>query len=361
MILKSMNLGARARAILLGSATTLLVSLAPQAASAVELNLTFLANEQDEEYDAAQVFKNYVESRTGGEVTVNIFVGAQLCGSANECFESIRTGVLDIYTATAGGTSAIYPPIQGMDIPYMLSGDRVAELTLKDPEFNRFIREKVLESSGGDIMVLSMTQTGGWRNFANTQREIRSPADVEGLRFRTIESQIQQQLVEEMGGSPTPVPWLEVYTALQTGVVDGSKNSISDIVNANLNEQLKYLTLDGHAYMASMWVMGKQVFDSLPPEQQQVVLDGAAMMSTVQFGIQPRKELESFKAWTDGGGEIYTPTEEEAEQFRTAAEPIRDWYLEEFGEDGQEFLDAFQAAIDRAESQVEESRASAMQ
>lgn len=353
--------GARVRAMLFGSAAALMMLLAPQAASAVELNLTFLANEQDEEFDAAQVFKNYVENRTGGEVTVNIYVGAQLCGSANECFESIRSGVLDIYTATAGGTSAVYPPVQGMDIPYMLAGDRVAELTLKDPEFNRFIRERVLESSGGDFLMLSMTQTGGWRNFANTQREIRSPADVEGLRFRTIESEIQQRLVEEMGGSPTPVPWLEVYTALQTGVVDGSKNSISDIVNANLNEQLKYLTLDGHAYMASMWFMGKQKFDSLTPEQQQVVLDGAALMSSVQFGIQPRKELEAFKEWADSGGEIYTPTEEEMGQFRAAAEPIREWYLEELGEDGQEFLDAFEAAIARAEKQVEESRASAMQ
>lgn len=345
---------------LLAAALALGTPLAAGPAGAVELNLTFLANEQDEEYDAAQVFKNYVENRTGGEVTVNIYVGAQLCGSANECFESIRSGVLDVYTATAGGTSTVYPPIQGMDLPYMLSGDRVAELTLKDPEFNAFVREKVLESSGGDLLLLSMTQTGGWRNFANTKREIRSPEDVAGLRLRTIESEIQQKLVQEMGGSPTPIPWLEVYTALQTGVVDGSKNSISDIVGANLDEQLRYLTLDGHAYMASMWFIGKDRFDSLTPEQQQVVLDAGALMSTVQFGMQPRKELEAYRQWTESGGETYTPSAEEMEQFREAAAPIRDWYLKEFGEEGETFLDAFEAAIQRAESQVEASRATAM-
>ncbi|TGG92950.1 TRAP transporter substrate-binding protein DctP [Natronospirillum operosum] len=330
------------------------------AAQATELNLVFLANEEDQEYDAALVFKNYVESRTGGEVSVNIFVGAQLCGSANECFDAMRAGVVDVYTATAGGVAGIYPPIQGMDIPYSFSDDRTAEAILTDPEFAGFLREEILDATNNGIRLMSMTQTGGWRNFANGTREIRSPADVEGLRFRTIESEIQQRLVREMGGSPTPLPWLEVYTALQTGVVDGTKNSISDIANMNFQETINYLTLDGHAYMASMWFMGNEKFQSLTPEQQQVVADGAAMMSMVQFGIQPRKELDAYAKWIESGGEIYTPTEDEMAEFRSFAEPIRDWYLDNFGADGERFLAEFEAAQARAEERVGADRASAL-
>jgi TRAP-type C4-dicarboxylate transport system substrate-binding protein len=344
-----------------GLAATAMTALLASPLAAIELNLVFLANVEDQEYDAALVFKNFVESRTGGEITVNIYPGAQLCGSANECFEAMRAGVVDLYTATAGGAAAIYPPIQGMDIPYSFSGDRVAEVTLRDQEFTAFLRERFLESSGGDILLLALTQTGGWRNFANGVREIRSPEDVSGLRFRTIESELQQTLVREMGGSPTPLPWLEVYTALQTGVVDGTLNSISDIANMNFQEQIDHLTLDGHAYMASMWFMGNQKFRSLTPEQQQIVIDGGALMSTVQFGLQPRKELDAWEKWTDAGGNIYSPTEEEMEQFRAFAEPVREWYLDRFGDDGQEFLNAFQAALDRAEEIVNADRASAMQ
>ena len=349
------------RAALMAGAVAMAGAFAPSALDATELNLVFLANEEDQEYDAAQVFKNFVEARTGGEVTVNIFVGAQLCGSANECFESMRAGVVDLYTATAGGASAIYPPIQGMDIPYALTSDRVAELTLKDQEFTNFIRDQILESSNNDILLLAMTQTGGWRHFATKDRQIRTPDDVEGLRLRTIESEIQQRLVRSMGGSPTPIPWLEVYTALQTGVVDGTKNSISDIANMNFQEQLNHITLDGHAYMASMWFIGNNKFRSLTPEQQQVVLDGGALMSTIQFGMQPRKELDAFAKWLEAGGEIYAPTEEEMEQFRAHAGPIREWYLESFGDAGAEFLEAFEAAVARAEAQVDSDRASAMQ
>jgi TRAP-type transport system periplasmic protein len=341
-----------------GAALAALVAAAP--AAAVDLNLVFLANTEDEEYDAALVFKNFVEARTGGEVVVNIFPGAQLCGSANECFESMRAGVVDVYTATAGGAAAIYPPVQGFDIPYAFPGDRIAEATLRDPELTGYVRDQIREATNGDILLLSLSQTGGWRNFANKEREIRSPADVAGLRLRTIESEIQQRLVREMGGSPTPLPFLEVYTALQTGVVDGTKNSITDITNMNFQEQLQNITLDGHAYMASMWFIGNGKFQSLTPEQQQVVLDGGALMASIQFGIQPRKELDAWEKWAAAGGKIYTPTDEEMEQFRAAAAPIRDWYLETFGAEGEEFLGAFDAALARATSAVEGDRATAI-
>lgn len=328
-------------------------------AQSTELNLVFLANEEDQEYDAALVFQNYVESRS--DIDVNIYVGSQLCGSAPECFEAMQAGVVDMYTATAGGVAGIYPPIQGMDIPYSFSDDRTAMAILQDPEFAGFIREEILAETNDSIRLMSMTQTGGWRHFANSEREIRSPADVEGLRFRTIESQIQQNLVREMGGSPSPLPWLEVYTALQTGVVDGTKNSISDIANMNFEETMDYLTLDGHGYMASMWFIGNDKFQSLSPEEQQVVADGAAMMSTVQFGIQPRSEVEAYEQWIEAGGQIYQPNEEEMEEFRAFSAPLREWYLEDSGEAGERFLEEFEAAQQRAEELVGADRSSATQ
>ncbi len=330
-------------------------------AQATDLNLVFLANEEDQEYDAALVFKNYVESRTGGEVNVNIFVGAQLCGSANECFEAMQAGIVDLFTATAGGVAAIYPPIQGLDIPYAFPDDRAAMTMLTDPDFTGFLRDEILEASNDSIRLMAMTQTGGWRNIVNGEREIRTPADAEGLRFRTIESQIQQIMVREMGASPTPLPWLEVYTGLQTGVVDGTLNSISDITNMNFQEVIQYMTLDNHAYMSSMWLMGNQKFQSLTPEQQRVVADGAAMMATVQFGIQPRKELEAYRLWREAGGELYTPTEEEMAEFRALAEPIRDWYLESFGDQGERFMSEFEDARERAQTRIDADRASVLQ
>ncbi len=344
------------RCVKIGLAAALSLGIGALSYAKTELNLVFLANTNDEEHDAALVFKNYVENYTAGEITVKIFPGAQLCGSALECFESLKAGDIDLFVATAGGTSSIYPVIQGMDIPYLLQGDRVAQAVMEDTIFLSEVGKRILKATGNQIRVLSMGNTGGWRNFANSKHEIKSPADVKGLKLRTIESEIQQMLVRNMGGTPTSLPFMEVYTALQTGMIDGTKNSISDITNMKFQEKLKYMTLDGHAYMAAMWFMGNKRFEKLTATEKQVVVDAGALMGTVMAGIQPRKELQAYEDWTKSGGKIYIPTAEEMSQFREQAKPIREWYLKKFGEEGTSFLAEYEAAIKRAEEQVKLSR-----
>ena len=344
----------------LGMALALSIGFSAAAQAKTELNLVFLANTQDEEHDAALVFKNHVENMTAGNVTVKIFPGAQLCGSASECFESLKSGDLDLFVATAGGVSSIYPAIQGMDIPYLLQGDRVAEAVMQDPIFGKEVRDRILKASGNQIRLLSMGNTGGWRNFANSKHPIKSPDDVKGLKFRTIESEIQQTLVRNMGGTPTALPFMEVYTALQTGMIDGTKNSISDITNMKFQEKLKFITLDGHGYMAAMWFIGNKRFQALSPADQKAVVDGGALMATVMNGIQPRKELESYAIWKKSGGKIYVPNAEEMKKFVAQSQPIRAWYLDKFGETGASFLKAFEESIARAEKEVNLSRQSVM-
>ena len=117
--------------------------------AATELNLAILAGIADEDYDGAQVFKNYVETASNGSVVVKIFAGAQLCGSAPECFESMKAGVVDIYNGTAGGASVIYKPIQALDIPYMFSSDRVVQEVLQGP-LEQDIRARVKLPPGAD-------------------------------------------------------------------------------------------------------------------------------------------------------------------------------------------------------------------
>lgn len=87
----------------------------------------------------------------------------------------------------------------------------------------------------------------GWRNIANIKKQIRTPNDVNGLKVWTIKADVQIELVEAIGGNPTPTSLLEVYTSLATGVVDGTKNGITDIVKMKFHEHLKHITLDGHA------------------------------------------------------------------------------------------------------------------
>ena len=134
-----------------------------------------------------------------------------------------------------------------------MADDRVAEHVLSG-NFTRKVRKMALESSGGKIRLMTIGNTGGWRNFANTKRRVQNPGDMAGLKIRTVVADLPQELVKALGAAPTPIPWPELFTSFQTGVVEGSKNGITDIMGMKFPDAgLKYVTLDGHAYMGALW------------------------------------------------------------------------------------------------------------
>ena len=231
--------------------------------AAKTIKIAFLGSQADEDYDGSLVFKDYVESRTNGEVTVEIYFGGQFCGSFQECIDQIMSGVLEVTISTIGGFGNIFPPGQALDLPYMFRDDRVAECVFDGP-FVGELRAAVLESVG-PMRLMTVSNTGGWRNFATVNTQIRTPADVKGQKIRTIPADIQIEMVKMLGGAPTPVSWPEVYTSLATGVVEGTKNGITDITNMKFQEHLRYMTLDGHAYMAALWWMNDDFFNGLTP------------------------------------------------------------------------------------------------
>ena len=99
----------------------------------------------------------------------------------------------------------------------------------------------ILEKTG--LRLMTIGNTGGWRNIANTKKEIRTPNDLRGLKLRTINSPIQIELTRALGAAPTPIPWPELYIALATGTVDGSKNGLTDIIGMGFEEHIKFVTM----------------------------------------------------------------------------------------------------------------------
>jgi TRAP-type C4-dicarboxylate transport system substrate-binding protein len=186
--------------------------------------------------------------------------------------------------------------VQVLDLPYLLRDDRIAEAVLTEGTFTRALREQMLADSGGMIRLMTIGNTGGWRNFANTKREIRSPADMEGLKIRTVVADLPQELVKALGASPTPIPWPELFTSFQTGVVEGTQNGITDIMGMKFPDAgLKYLTLDGHSYMGALWYMNNDRFMGLDEGLRRVVVDGFAALQQATFASPKRKSIEAYK------------------------------------------------------------------
>ncbi|MGR3198647.1 MAG: TRAP transporter substrate-binding protein DctP, partial [Paracoccus sp. (in: a-proteobacteria)] len=253
------------------------------------------------------------------------------------------------------GAAGLFPYVQVLDLPYIMADDRVAERVLTG-DFPRTLREMALEDSGGMLRLMTIGNTGGWRNFANTERRIQTPADIEGLKMRTVVADLPQELVRALGASPTPIPWPELFTSLQTSVVEGTANGITDIMSMRFPEAgLQYLTLDNHAYMGAMWWMSNETFMALPEDLRRVVVDGFAQLQQATFASPKRKSIAAYEEFVEGGGDLYVPSPEEKAAFTEAAAPVYDWFTANV-DGGEEILATFREAVQQAESELAEER-----
>ena len=339
---------------------TLAAMLSGAAVSAMaadyKIRATANSNENDEDYDGLVVFKNYVEAASNGAIEVELFIGTQLCSNGAECLQGVADGTVDIYISTSGGASGIFPYVQVLDLPYLMADDRIAEAVLSG-DFTRKMRAMALEDSDNSIRLMTIGNTGGWRNFANTKRRVAEPADMEGLKIRTVVADLPQELVKALGASPTPIPWPELFTSFQTGVVEGSKNGITDIMGMKFPDAgLQYVTLDGHAYMGALWWMNNEKFTSMPEDMRQVVNDGFYALQQATFASPKRKSIAAYEEFVAGGGDLYVPTPEQKAAFKEAASPVYDWFKGNVGR-GEEVFGALTEAVAKAEADVGAARA----
>ena len=190
------------------------------------------------------------------------------------------------------------------------------------------------------------------------QKVIKEPADMEGLKIRTVVADLPQELVKALGASPTPIPWPELFTSFQTGVVEGSKNGITDIMGMKFPDAgLKYITLDGHAYMGALWWMNNQKLMSMPESLRTVVANGFTELQQATFASPKRKSIQAYTDFVDIGGKIYVPTPEQKQMFKDAAAPVYDWFKSNI-KGGQEVFDALVEAAAAAEAEIDMLNAS---
>ena len=339
-------------------AMTAAVLVTPMALAAQDFTIRATANSNtdDEDYDGLVVFKDYVEAASNGRIAVELFIGTQLCATGEECLEGVSEGSIDVYISTSGGAAGIFPYVQVLDLPYLMSSDRVAEAVLQG-DFVRTMRDMALADSDNTIRLMTIGNTGGWRNFANTERRVQTPADLQGLKLRTVVADLPIQLVEAMGASATPIQWPELFTSLQTGVVEGTANGITDIMGMKFPDAgLQYVTLDGHSYMGAMWWMNNEKFLSMPEDMRRVVNDGFYALQQATFASPKRKSIEAYEQFVAGGGDIYVPSLAEKAAFKDAAAPVYDWFNTNV-EGGPAIFAALNAAVAEAETEIDAGNA----
>ncbi len=286
---------------------------------------------------AALIFKNIVEGETG--LTVELYPAGAL-GNEGDLVQQAQEGLTQV-VMVSGAMSKICPAAQVLDIPYVFSSATVAWDVLDGP-FGKELADHCLEQTG--LRILAYGETG-FRNFTNNTRPIKTPEDMAGLKFRVQPIPLYVEMVKGLGGEPTPIAWTELPTALSTGVVDGQENPVGVIYNNNLHKLQKYLTLDGHVYGADYLLINDAFFQSLSPAEQAVVSRAARIAGTMGRAIQQFNTAEGVTKVTAEGMEVYSPTAEELDAFRTKAQPaVKTWLAGELGDEA-EWIEKLDAAV----------------
>lgn len=286
---------------------------------------------------AAHMFKNIVESET--EHTVDIYPAASL-GDEDELVQQAMDGTTQV-VMVSGAMSSVCPVAGVLDIPYIFESPLVAWEVL-DGEFGDQLAEHCLAQTG--LRTLGYGETGV-RHFTNSVREIRTPADMAGLKFRVQDIPLYVEMVEGLGGEPTPIAWSELPTALSTGVVDGQENPVGTIYNNNLHELQEYLTLDGHIYAADFLVINDAYFNSLSTADQAVLQRAGVIAGAMGRTIQQFTTAQGLKAVQEEGMQVYRPSPEELAQFREQAQPpVIDWLNEDLGDEAA-WIERLQEAV----------------
>jgi len=298
----------------------------------------------------AAAFKSAVEANSNGEIKVEIFASGVL-GKERETMVQVKSGVVQSYISSLGGMSTYYPMIDITNMPFAFSSYNVG-YEVYDGDFGQALAADIERKAG--FHVLGFGESGGFFAITNSKKQIRSPRDMRGIKIRTMTVPLHMEIIKSLGGSPTPVAWSEVYTSLQTGVVDGQMNPVSIINMAKFYEVQKYATLTNHIYSPYVWVMNPRFYNGLSAAHKAIIDDASRTAVLAGRGLSriidsSDKGLPVLQENMD----VYVPTASEMRQFRNQSIPAATEFLEDkYGREGKMWIEKFLDAIEDAERKL---------
>lgn len=325
------------------AACTLLTALPISAIAQQTVNIKLAhngnTNPDDPQNVGVDAFKEMVEERSNGSISVQIYPAGQL-GDARTIVEGIQLGTIEMGDVENGPMGGFVPEAMLWDLPFIFRDIEHAHKVL-DGEIGQSVQEEYLEAG---IRHLAYND-GGFRYFTNDQRPIHTMDDLEGLKIRVMESEVMVDTLNAFGASAVPMSFGELYTALQQGVVDGQENPMNLIYSQRFYEVQDYLSLSGHFYYPRQYIASNEWWQSLNDEHQEIIAEAAIEASNIQRDSLADYEIEMRKVLEEHGMEI---NEVEKEAFiETAFEEIYPSYYETLGsgdpEKGEDIVKAVMA------------------
>jgi len=321
----------KSTARMLGVATVALLALtgctaadAPKevgAAEEVEIRLSLNQTEQHPNFLALTSFADEVRDKTDGRIDIQIFPNAVL-GAQQETVQMVGSGTVGAASISGTQMNNLNKDFAVLDMPLVFDNEEHQMKTINDPAITGELFTS-LESSNNLTIIGAYTQ--GARSVYNSERAVETPADLNGLKVRVQESEMHISMLTAMGGSPSPMSFGEVYTALQSGVIDGAENNSVSYVTEHHYEVAPYFSYTRHLIGADFLVLNSKVFNDLSDADQEIVR-AAFLNSVTEFmSIWDAQSAEAVKTAEEAGS---TFNEVDPDAFRSVLEPLVDGVLD---------------------------------
>ena len=246
-----------------------------------------------------------LERKSEGTLIVQIYPGGQL-GGEREALELLQIGSLDITKVSAAVLENFIPEYTIFSIPYLFKNKEHIRRFYDSPIGDEFLNKGFAFNLKGLCFY-----DAGSRSFYTKNKEIKHPSDLEGLKIRVQKSNMAVAMVEQLGGSPTPISWGELYTALQQGVVDGAENNLPSFYTSKHYEVCKFYSFDEHTSIPDVLLIGKESWESLLPKEQKWLQEAAKESSLYQRTLWAKAETTSLSAIKEAGVTILYPDKNE--------------------------------------------------
>lgn len=256
------------------------------ASAATALRFGHANNNGELATDLFQEFADKVTQRTKGEVTIKVYPAEQL-GKENDLIQQVKSGALDISAPSMPSLSSLVPALEIASAPFLWTDWAQAQKVITGPAFQPQFDELRDKHS---VLMLSKIWYWGWRNLTTGTRAVNRPEDIAGMKIRVPESPVWVEMIRAMGAAATPIPFGEVYTALQQKTVDGQENPIPTIYSRKFYEVQAHLTMTRHMLQNNTIIINKRSFDKLSPEFQKVMMEEAAAASVKNSKLQQERE-----------------------------------------------------------------------
>jgi TRAP-type transport system periplasmic protein len=240
----------------------------PALAAKVVLKLGHIAEPSNPYGMGADHFAKLVAQKSKGEIEIKVFPSSQL-GAQKELIEGCIYGTLDMTLTGTAELGTFQPQMALFDMPFLFKDRKHAYIALDTVGMEL---GKALEPKG--IKLLGYMENG-IRHMTNNVREIRTPADMKGLKIRVMNNRVYIEMVKSLGASPTPMAFSELYSALQQGTIDGQENPSAHIYTKRFYEVQKYASLTGHAYAPEPILISMITWNKLTPGQQAIIQQAA--------------------------------------------------------------------------------------